>query len=62
MVAIFQSVAKIIQSKPNSDQATQLAFASKEIRKNKSGSGLLYATVLLRHLKEKQAHKIMLQH
>jgi len=43
MVNIFQSVAKIVQSKSNVPQASQLAAASKELRKNKSGSAQLYA-------------------
>jgi hypothetical protein len=43
MVNIFQSIAKSIQGKSNLDQASQLALAGKEIRKNKSGSAQLYA-------------------
>jgi len=43
MVNIFQSVAKIVQGKSNVSQASQLAAASKELRKNKSGSAQLYA-------------------
>lgn len=46
MVAIFQSVAKIVQSKANTNQSSQLAAASKELRKNKSGSAQLYANGL----------------
>jgi len=43
MVAIFQSVAKIVKSKSNTNQASQLAAASKELQKNNSGSSKLYA-------------------
>ena len=43
MVDIFQSVAKIVQGKSNVSQASQLAAASKELKKNKSGSAQLYA-------------------
>jgi len=43
MVDIFQSVARIVQGKSNVSQASQLAAASKELKKNKSGSAQLYA-------------------
>ena len=43
MVNIFQSVAKVVQGKSKVNQASQLAAASKELRKNKSGSAQLYA-------------------
>lgn len=46
MVTIFQSVAKIVKGKSNLNQASQLAAASKELRKNKSGSAQLYANGL----------------
>lgn len=48
MVGIFQSVAKIVQSKAGTSQAAQLASASKELMKNPSGSAKLYAEGLAR--------------
>jgi hypothetical protein len=48
MVKIFQSVANLIQSKSNVNHASQLSAASKELRKDKSGSAKLYAEGLER--------------
>lgn len=52
MVGIFQTISKIIQSKSSLDQAGQLASASKEIRKQSSGSAQLYADGLQRASQE----------
>jgi hypothetical protein len=52
MVGIFQTISKIVQSKSGLDQAAQLASASKEIRKQSSGSAQLYADGLQRASQE----------
>jgi hypothetical protein len=43
MVNVFQTIAKVVQTKSKLDQSGQLASASKELRKNTSGSAQLYA-------------------
>lgn len=48
MVGIFQTISKIVQGKSNVSQASQLAAASKELKKTKSGSAKLYAEGLER--------------
>lgn len=52
MVGIFQTISKIVKSKSGLDQASQLASASKEIRKQSSGSAQLYADGLQRASQE----------
>jgi len=48
MVGIFQTISKIVKGKSSVSQASQLAAASKELKKNKSGSAKLYAEGLER--------------
>ena len=43
MVQTFSTIAKVVADLKEKDQATQLASASKELRKSKSGSAKLYA-------------------
>ncbi|MFC2065323.1 hypothetical protein ACFLXB_09545 [Chloroflexota bacterium] len=43
MVQTFSTIAKVVADLKGKDQATQLASASKELRKSKSGSAKLYA-------------------
>ena len=43
MVQTFSTIAKVVADLKGKDQATQLASASKELQKSKSGSAKLYA-------------------
>lgn len=48
MVSIFNTITKVVQSQRGKDQASQLAAASKELRKQPGGSAQLYADGLQR--------------